>query len=96
MDMVRKAQGDGCFIGSGSDRPVMAQRAIWRRQDIQVDFASLKHVLGDVKKRFDADRYIHIGDGDLDRQLALQAGFEFLFPDEAVTWFSSEDNSEES
>ena len=94
MDMVRRAQERGCLIGSSSDRPASAQQAMWDAHDIQVDFVSLKHRLDDVKERFEADEYIHIGDRELDRQAASQAGFEFLWPDEAIAnpWLRSEDN----
>ena len=84
MDMVRRAQENGCLIGSCSDRTASSQQALWDTHSIQVDFVSLKHMLGDVKERFNTDRYIHIGDRDLDRQFALEAGFEFLWTHEAL------------
>ena len=50
-----------------------------------MDFVVSKHMLPDVKARFEADVYYHIGDReDLDRRYALDAGFEFLWPHEAV------------
>jgi hypothetical protein len=36
-------------------------------------------MLDNVKEQFPADRYLHIGDRDLDEQFARQAGFEFLW-----------------
>jgi hypothetical protein len=42
-------------------------------------------MLSDVKTRFQADRYVHIGDRDIDRQLAEQVGFHFWWDHEAVT-----------
>ena len=92
MDMARNAQKNGFLIGSCSDRPPSAQRAIWEQHNIVADFVTPKHMLADVKAKFEAERYFHIGDReDLDRQNALRAGFEFLWPHEAVTrsWFSS-------
>ena len=38
----------------------------------------------DVMARFKAAAYFHIGDRELDQQLAGQAGFGFFWPDEAV------------
>ena len=90
MDMVRRAQKQGCLIGSCSDRPISAQRAIWVRHSIPIDFAVGKLMLPDVKAKFAAEVYYHIGDReDLDRKYALVAGFEFLWPHEAITkpWF---------
>ena len=97
MDMVRRAQGSGCLIGSCSDRTATSQQALWEMHSIQVDFVSLKHMLSEVKMRFNTDRYIHIGDRDLDRQFALEAGFEFLWAHEALSepWLISDGSPKE-
>ncbi len=90
MDMVRRAQAKGFVIGSCSDRPLSTQRAIWVAHDIRAEFTVSKHMLPEVKAEFRADAYYHIGDReDLDKRYALAAGFEFLWPDEALTkaWF---------
>ncbi len=91
MELVREAKRRGCLVGSCSDRPISAQRAIWRDHEIEVDFTVSKHMLPDVKAQFEADVYYHIGDReDLDKRPAEQAGFEFLWPHEAATapWLS--------
>jgi hydroxymethylpyrimidine pyrophosphatase-like HAD family hydrolase len=86
MELVRKTQEAGILVGSCSDRPISGQRAIWEKYGIAYDFAVSKHQLPDVKAKFEADVYYHIGDReDLDRQYALAAGFEFFWPDEAVS-----------
>ena len=90
MDMVRRVQEKGFLIGSCSDRPISAQRVIWEKHAIPVDFAVGKMMLPDVKVKFEADVYCHIGDReDLDKRYALDAGFDFLWPDEAALkhWF---------
>ena len=85
MDLVRRTQERGFLVGSCSDRPLSSQRAIWEQHNIPVDFVVSKHMLPDVKAKFVADVYYHIGDReDLDRQYALAAGFEFFWPDEAL------------
>jgi hypothetical protein len=84
LDLVRRAQELGCVIGSCSDWPISAQQALWERHNIKADFVSAKHKLDDVKLRFEAERYIHIGDRDLDKQFAERAGFHFFWADEAV------------
>ena len=97
MDMVRMVVGDGFLIGSCSDRPMSAQRAIWEAHDIPYDFVIPKHMLAEVKAKFEADRYFHVGDReDLDKKYALEAGFEFLWPDEAAAmpWFTTKDSSD--
>ena len=83
MDMVRKAQENGFLIGSCSDRSAASQEATWRRHSIAADFVALKYRLGDIRVRFEADRYIHVGDRELDRQFAEQAGFEFVWAHDA-------------
>ena len=92
MEMVRAAQEKKYLIGSCSDRPLSTQRAIFEQQGIPLDFAVSKHMLPEVKARFEADVYCHIGDReDLDKRYALAAGFEFLWPHEAIEkpWFVS-------
>ena len=85
MELVRKTQAKGILIGSCSDRPISGQRAIWEKHNIPVDFAVSKQQLPDVKAKFAADIYYHIGDReDLDKKYALDAGFEFLWPEEAL------------
>lgn len=85
MDFVRQAKDQGLLVGSCSDRPISAQKALWERHGIDVDFTVSKHMLGEVKASFDAEVYYHIGDReDLDKRPAEQAGFLFLWPHEAV------------
>ena len=96
MDLVRRTQELGFLVGSCSDRPLSSQRAIWEQHNIPVDFVVSKHMLPDVKAKFVADVYYHIGDReDLDRKPALDAGFEFLWPDEAALepWLSTGGNT---
>jgi len=95
MDMVRRAQEQGFLIGSCSDRPMSGQQAIWDQHNIPVDFVVPKHRLPEVKAKFAADVYYHIGDReDLDKKYALEAGFAFLWPHEAILkpWFFSDDD----
>ena len=85
MELVRRTQEKGYLVGSCSDRPMSGQQAIWDQHNIPVDFVVSKQMLPDVKARFQADVYYHIGDReDLDKKYALEAGFEFLWPHEAI------------
>jgi len=85
VEMVRRAKELGFLIGSCSDRFPSAQRAMWEAHNIEFDFVAAKHMLPDVRERFPADKYLHIGDRELDQQLAEQAGFEFLWDHEGVS-----------
>ncbi len=84
-EMVKRARDLGFLVGSCSDRSATSQKAIWERMNMEADFISLKHMLDDVKQRFDMHRYLHIGDRDLDQMFAEQAGFDFLWEHEAYT-----------
>jgi hypothetical protein len=75
VTLVRQAQGLGYLVGSCSDRPISFQTAMWERLKIIPDFTVLKHRLGDLKARFEAAAYYHIGDTDIDEHYALLAGF---------------------
>ena len=81
MDMVRKVQAMGIWVGSCSDRPVSYQQQLWDRQNMSVDFTVLKNRLDDVKAEFLASSFLHIGDTDMDEYFAGQAGFQFLLVD---------------
>ncbi len=83
-EMIRQVKQLGFLIGSCSDRPISHQEAVWRRIEIAPDFTVLKHRLADVKARFLADAYYHIGDTDIDRSFAGEAGFRFLWADARV------------
>ena len=76
--LVKAAKRLGYLIGSCSDRPVSYQQQMWDRLGIAADFTVLKHRLTDVKERFRAAAYYHIGDTDNDHFFATAAGFEFL------------------
>ena len=84
VEMVRRAQELGFLIGSCSDRFISAQKALWEASNIKVDFVAAKHTLSDVRERFSAEIYLHIGDRELDQQLAEKAGFQFLWDHEGV------------
>jgi hypothetical protein len=81
---VRHARQLGYVIGSCSDRPIGYQQALWERLAIPVDFTVLKHRLADVRARFAAVAYYHIGDTDIDEFFARGAGFHFLRADAAA------------
>ena len=88
ISLVRRAQQLGYLVGSCSDRPISYQRAMWERVQIVADFTALKHRLDEVKARFPAAAYYHIGDTELDQFFAEGAGFRFLRADrdEPLGW----------
>ncbi|WP_420638487.1 DUF7124 domain-containing protein [Candidatus Poriferisocius sp.] len=79
---MREAKARGWVIGSGSDRVRSDQQRLWDTHDIEMDFVGGKHNLDQVRDQFEAARYVHIGDTDVDRHFAQAAGFEFLHVDD--------------
>ena len=77
IQMVASAKERGWVIGTCSDRPLSFQRVMWERLAIVPDFTVLKHRLDDVRHRFPAHAYYHIGDTDVDEQYARVHEFEF-------------------
>jgi hypothetical protein len=84
MELVREAAALGYIIGSCSDRPVSHQQRMWEQHGIVVAFTVLKHQLDRVKAEFAAERYVHIGDTNMDQHYAERNGFEYLFPDSSI------------
>ncbi len=81
VTLVARAKRLGYVIGSCSDRPITFQQALWERLGIAADFTVLKHRLADVRARFAAAAYYHIGDTEVDERYATGAGFHFLRAD---------------
>ena len=88
VSLVRHARRLGYLIGTCSDRPLSYQQTLWERLQVAPDFTVLKHRLADVRVRFAAAAYYHIGDTDVDETYATAAGFRFLRADVAAerTW----------
>ena len=82
LDVVHRAKELGFIVGSASDRPISNQVQLWEEHGVEVDFVSLKHRLDDVRERFDATHYLHVGDTEMDRYFANLAGFSFFWVDE--------------
>jgi hypothetical protein len=76
--VVRDLVARGYVIGVASDWPRSSQQPLWSRHGIEPEFVGGKHQLHVVKEKFEADRYLHVGDTDIDERYALLAGFEFL------------------
>lgn len=76
---VRRAHALGIVVGSCSDRPISVQQRLWAEHDVPMQFVVLKQHLMQVRESFpDAGHYLHVGDSDVDRQMAEEADFEFL------------------
>lgn len=76
---VRHVQERGCIIGSCSDRTLREQSNVWTRVGIVPDFVIAKHRLESVREKFVSERFVHIGDTQVDAHFAERANFEFIF-----------------
>jgi phosphoglycolate phosphatase-like HAD superfamily hydrolase len=76
--VVRDLVARGYVIGVASDWPRSSQHPLWARHGIEPHFVGGKHQLNVVREQFEADRYLHVGDTEIDERYALLAGFEFL------------------
>jgi hypothetical protein len=77
VEMVLDVQSRGAVIGSASDRTMADQADLWKRHGVAVDFVGHKHRLDEVRARFHATRWIHIGDTQVDEHYARLHDFEF-------------------
>jgi hypothetical protein len=82
--VARELVDRGYVVGVASDWPRSAQHPLWSSHGIEPRFVGGKHHLHTVKEKFEADRYLHVGDTDVDERYALLAGFEFLHVDDLV------------
>jgi hypothetical protein len=81
---VREALELGYIVGSCSDWPVSHQKRMWLAHGIPVSFTVLKHQLDRVRAEFSAERYVHIGDTNIDRHYAERNGFVYFYPDASI------------
>ena len=82
LEKVLEEKANGHWVGSASDRTLREQQRLWDLHGFQPDFISQKHRLEEIRDRFPAEEYWHIGDTEQDRMLARMAGFRFCWVDE--------------
>jgi hypothetical protein len=78
VELVQTARAMGFVVGSCSDRTLSNQGRLWQEAGIEVHFTVLKQNLAHVREAFAFDRYLHVGDTEIDRMMARLAGFDFL------------------
>jgi hypothetical protein len=82
--VARELFDRGYIVGVASDWPRSSQQPLFAQHGIEPYFVGGKHHLHEVREQFPADRYVHVGDTDVDERYALLAGFEFLHVEELV------------
>jgi hypothetical protein len=82
----------GYVVGVASDWPRSSQQPLWSSHGVEPRFVGGKHHLHEVKAQFpSADRYLHVGDTDVDERYALLAGFEFLHVEDLTEPVAADD-----
>jgi hypothetical protein len=89
--VVKELASRGVIVGAASDWPKSSQGPLWQSYGLDPQFVGGKHHLHEVREQFPAERYLHVGDTDVDERYALLAGFEFLHVDELVEPVSADD-----
>jgi hypothetical protein len=82
--VARELFDRGYIVGVASDWPKSSQQPLWSQHGMEPYFVGGKHHLHEVREQFPADRYVHVGDTDVDERYALLAGFEFLHVEELI------------
>jgi hypothetical protein len=82
--VARELFDRGYIVGVASDWPRSSQQPLWSEHGMEPHFVGGKHHLHEVREQFPADRYVHVGDTDVDERYALLAGFEFLHVEELL------------
>jgi len=67
--------GRGYIVGVASDWPRSSQQPLWSRHGVEPSSSAASIHLHEVKEQFPADRYVHVGDTEVDERYALLAGF---------------------
>ena len=70
-EVARELVGRGYIVGVASDWPRSSQQPLWSRHGVEPEFVGGKHHLHEVKEQFAADRYVHVGDTEVDERYAL-------------------------
>jgi hypothetical protein len=82
VEVVRMLVAAGHVVGCASDRTRTDQTETWAGHGVALAFVGGKHHLDDVRARFPADRYVHVGDTHVDEHFADMHGFEFVGVDD--------------
>jgi len=72
--VARELVGRGYIVGVASDWPRSISNRCGSRHGVEPSFVAGKHHLHEVKEQFPADRYVHVGDTEVDERYASSPG----------------------
>lgn len=74
----------GYDIGGSGGQPSDEQYSNWKNNGIKPDFTVYKPELSSLKKRY--VKVTQVGDDILDKKIAADCGFDYMTPEQFVSW----------
>jgi len=88
LEMLKKLKEKGYIIGTGGGVSGEEQARQWRRWGIAPDFALTKSDLGKLRELYPGAEITHVGDDQVDEEIAEKFGYNYLTPEEFVSHLS--------
>jgi hypothetical protein len=88
LDMLKRLKEKGYIIGTGGGVSGEEQERQWRRWGIAPDFALTKSDLGKLRELYPGAEVTHVGDNQVDEEIAEKFGYNYLTPEEFVSHIS--------
>ena len=85
LEMLKKLKEKGYVIGTGGGVSGEEQARQWRRWGIEPDFALTKSDLGKLRELYPGAEITHVGDDQVDEEIAEKFGYNYLTPEEFVS-----------
>jgi len=85
LEMLKELKEKGYVIGTGGGVSGEEQARQWRRWGIEPDFALTKSDLGKLRELYPGAEITHVGDDQLDEEIAKKFGYNYLTPEEFVS-----------
>lgn len=85
LKMLKRLKEKGYVIGTGGGVSGEEQERQWRRWGIEPDFALTKSDLGKLRELYPGAEITHVGDDQVDEEIAKKFGYNYLTPEEFVS-----------
>ena len=85
LEMLKKLKEKGYVIGTGGGVSGEEQARQWRRWGIEPEFALTKSDLGKLRELYPGAEITHVGDDQVDEEIAEKFGYNYLTPEEFVS-----------
>lgn len=85
LEMLKKLKEKDYIIGTGGGVSGEEQARQWRRWGMAPDFALTKSDLGKLRELYPGAEITHVGDDQVDEEIAKKFGYNYLTPGEFVS-----------